>query len=47
MNDVYHWKSPAIEIQAEVIRAHAESRLAMIGNVEQTGSETGPSGAIR
>jgi len=47
MNDVYHWKAPAIEIQAEVIRAHVESRLAMTGDVEQTSSETGPNGAIR
>lgn len=47
MNDVYHWKAPAIDLQADVIRAHVEGLLTMNGGVEQTGSETGPNGAIR
>jgi len=47
MRDVFHWKAPAIEMQADLICAHAADRLRTVGKIIQQGSETGHDGAVK
>lgn len=46
--DRYHFKSAAIDLQADIMAEHIRGTLSLVdGNLEQLGTKTGPAGAVK